>query len=127
MIVAETSIGLAVSSMIVPTMPGCTPAGGWNCTATVVRPPRTVAAAGAGSPPGPEPTEGVRPGVRSAYRSSRPRVHTRVPITARATTGAPMPATQAAALRAGAAAEPTELSLSPSSTTGCTEPNAAAG
>ncbi len=107
---ADTSMGLAVSSTIVPTMPGCTPAGGWNWTATVVRPPRTVgapAAVGVPSPLAPEPKDGDRPGVRSAYRSSRPRVHTRVPMTARARMGAPMPPIQAAALAAGAAAEPT--------------------
>ena len=52
---AETSIGLAVSSMIVPTMPGCTPFGGWNWTATVDDPPRTVAALGVPSPAAPVP------------------------------------------------------------------------
>ncbi len=68
MSVADTSIGLATSSMIVPTMPGCTPGGGWNWTATVGRPPRTVAAAASGvpSPLAPVPIAGERPGVRSA-------------------------------------------------------------
>ena len=63
---ADTSIGLAVSSMMVPTMPGWTPRGGWNWTATVVEPPRTVAAPGVPSPVAPVPNAGDRPGVRSA-------------------------------------------------------------
>ncbi len=48
-------------------------------------------------------------------------------MTARASTGAPMPPAHAAALTAGAADEPTVLLLSPSRTTGCTASKADAG
>ena len=62
---------------------GATPAGGVNCTATAGARPRTTVAGA--------PVTGVRPGVRPAYCSSRPRFQTRTPIRPAARTGRATP------------------------------------
>ena len=73
--------GLAVSSTTVPTMPGWTPLGGWNCTATTCWPPRTVGCV-AVAVPADDPLRGptrTRARAPASRRRSARRVHASTP------------------------------------------------